>query len=200
MDGMKFALDNSKYYKLKKNLGKLRIYEKITPRQPVITAGDSTFERVNPTEYRINIHSLSSNRTIYFDQSFHDGWQLFLKKYKDASYCEVGVAYENTVECAQNDQLSFDGVVLSLVGNSIGSDHFVANSYANKWMIDSMYVRQNFSKEYYKENPDGSIDVELVLYFKPQSYFYLGLSMSGLTLAGLLGYLGYDSISKRRKK
>ena len=200
MDGMKFALDNSKYYKLKKNLGKLRIYEKITPRQPVITAGDSTFERVNPTEYRINIHSLSSNRTIYFDQSFHDGWQLFLKKYKDASYCEVGVAYENTVECAQNDQLSFDGVVLSLVGNSIGSDHFVANSYANKWMIDSVYVRQNFSKEYYKENPDGSIDVELVLYFKPQSYFYLGLSMSCLTLAGLLGYLGYDSISKRRKK
>ncbi len=49
----------------------------------------------------------------------------------------------------------------------------------------------------YKENPDGSIDIELTLYFKPQSYFYLGIIISGTTLILCLGYLGYVFYRKR---
>jgi hypothetical protein len=52
----------------------------------------------------------------------------------------------------------------------------------------------------YKENPDGSIDVELTLYFKPQSYFYLGIIISGTTLILCLGCLGYAFYRKREVK
>ncbi len=51
----------------------------------------------------------------------------------------------------------------------------------------------------YKENPDGSIDLELTLYFKPQSYFYLGIIISGTTLILCLSYLGYTFYRQRKR-
>ena len=51
--------------------------------------------------------------------------------------------------------------------------HHLVNDYANGRTLDADYIKKNFPKDYYKENPDGSIDVNLTLYFKPQSYFYL---------------------------
>jgi hypothetical protein len=50
-----------------------------------------------------------------------------------------------------------------------------------------------------KKNPDGSYDINLTLYFKPQSYFYLGLIISGTTLIGCLGYLLYAWWVGRKK-
>jgi hypothetical protein len=42
--------------------------------------------------------------------------------------------------------------------------------------------------------------MRLTLYFKPQSYFYLGLLISGTTLLACLGYLAYAyAFAKRRK-
>lgn len=38
----------------------------------------------------------------------------------------------------------------------------------------------------------------MTLYFRPQSYFYLGLIISGTTLILLLGYLVYDIRRKRK--
>jgi ABC-type uncharacterized transport system fused permease/ATPase subunit len=76
----------------------------------------------------------------------------------------------------------------------------MVNDYANQWTIDPNYIKQNFDKSYYKENPDGSIDVELTLYFKPQSYFYLGLIISGTTLLGCFTYLGYDLVKRRKRR
>jgi hypothetical protein len=51
----------------------------------------------------------------------------------------------------------------------------------------------------YKENPDGSIDLEFTLYFKPQSYFYLGIIISGTTLILCLSYLGYTFYRHRKQ-
>ena len=48
------------------------------------------------------------------------------------------------------------------------------------------------------ENSKGDIDIELILYYKPQSYFYLGLIISGITLISGLAYLIYDW--KKNKK
>jgi len=72
--------------------------------------------------------------------------------------------------------------------------------YVNGWTIDSKYIKQNFPKEYYKENFDGSIDIELVLYFKPQKYFYLGLGISGIILLSCIGYLGWCFARSRKRK
>jgi len=58
----------------------------------------------------------------------------------------------------------------------------------------------NFARNFYKENPDGSIDIELTLYFKPQSYFYLGLIISGFMLLTCVGYLTFYSIRNKKRK
>lgn len=52
--------------------------------------------------------------------------------------------------------------------------------------------------KYYIENLDGSIDVELTLYFKPQSYFYLGIIVSVTTFALLILWLIVDSVRNRK--
>jgi hypothetical protein len=68
-------------------------------------------------------------------------------------------------------------------------DHIKVNGYANGWMVDPAYVRAHFGPEYYHDNADGSMDFNLVVYFRPQSYFYIGSAISGLTLLGCVAYL-----------
>ncbi|MDD5043624.1 MAG: hypothetical protein PHD51_03060 [Patescibacteria group bacterium] len=60
--------------------------------------------------------------------------------------------------------------------------HTLAGSYANGWVLDPNYIKNNYPKNFYKKNSDGSIDIELIVYFRPQSYFYLALSSVVLSL------------------
>lgn len=85
-------------------------------------------------------------------------------------------------------------------GKFLTGNHDTVFDYANGWAIDPEYIKENFSKNQYHENADGSIDLELTLYFKPQSYFYLGLIISGTTLAACLGYLGWVGLRSWREK
>ena len=78
--------------------------------------------------------------------------------------------------------------------------HKMVYEYANQWTIDPEYIRKNYGKEYYHENPDGSIDIRMTLYFRPQSYFYLGLIISGLTLSGCIGYLIVSGVWRRKRR
>jgi ATP-dependent DNA helicase RecG len=75
-------------------------------------------------------------------------------------------------------------------------NHLMANGYANSWWVNLDDIK-NSGK--YVENPDGSIDFELVIEFWPQRLFYLGLAISGLTLFGCLFYLYWISRRKINK-
>jgi hypothetical protein len=78
--------------------------------------------------------------------------------------------------------------------------HQMVYGYANQWAIDPEYIRANYPKDYYKENPDGTIDILMTMYFRPQSYFYLGLIISGLTLFGCVSYLVVSGVLQRRRR
>ena len=91
--------------------------------------------------------------------------------------------------------------------NAFGANYFLPDAFhsesdatLNSFLIDPRYIRQNLPASAYKVNPDGSLDVNLTLYFKPQSYFYVGLIVSGTTLLACLGYLGWDFAARRRKR
>jgi hypothetical protein len=138
-------------------------------------------------------------------ESFDKNWNLYLDQTPTNSWCTPLQGYNNdgnnVTEC-QPDQKFFEGGELSyLYKKPIFDDtHQFVDDYANSWTIDPNYVKQNFDPSYYKENPDGSIDIELTLYFKPESYFDLGLIFSGTTLLACLGYLGWDFARQRKKK
>jgi len=60
----------------------------------------------------------------------------------------------------------------------INGSHKLVFDYANGWLLDPEYIRKNVSKQYYHENVDGSIDMTIKLFFKPQNYFIPGIIVS----------------------
>lgn len=72
-------------------------------------------------------------------------------------------------------------------------DHFVVNGYANGWIVPIEQMLEVRGKRL-----EVGENFEIVLEFKPQRLFEMGLLISGTTLLGCLGYLGYGW--GRRKK
>lgn len=168
---------------------------------------ESYFFKISPVKYRIRINNLKEDGLLSFLYTFDQNWGLYLNKINKFPECIVVedakiINDEDVIhssECLVGDNSFRKKEWGYLLKNEIFDDeHGLLNEVFNKWKVRPEYIKQNFSKEYYVENPDGSIDIDLVLYFKPQSYFYLGLLISGATLLASLGYLGYDW-RKRRK-
>ena len=77
----------------------------------------------------------------------------------------------NITECVNKDYTFFEGEELKYLREKpiFEETHHLVNDYANGRTLDAEYIKKNFPKDYYKENSD----VNLTLYFRPQSYFYL---------------------------
>ena len=75
------------------------------------------------------------------------------------------------------------------------SNHFKDDAGLNSFLISPEEVCKEFACT---RNASGTYDMSVTLYFRPQSYFYLGLIISGATLLSCLGYLAFAFF--RRKK
>lgn len=105
------------------------------------------------------------------------------------------------VECQSHLHFMDPSDLTALVRKSaFANTHMELDGYANGWTIDPAYIKAHYSKQYYRENPDGSIDINMDIYYEPQSYFYIGLGISGATLLGCMGYVGYDWRRRRQVK
>lgn len=174
-------LNNNNYQKIK-SFGNNDIYlNKDIFKQILSFNNDISFDRKNAKDYLIYIKNIKkdSHDSLVFLESFSKYWNLYLRPLSENHNGELAYLWKKSI---------------------FEDTHQLINQYANSWTIDSDYIKQNFSKEYYKENPDGSIDIELTLYFKPQSYFYLGLIISGTTLVGCMAYLIIGEVKNRKKK
>lgn len=134
------------------------------------------FEQINSTEYKVKINNLDSTEYLNFVEAYDPNWKLRIGYFdwKEVLY--------------QNNYFLED------------EKHTKSDINVNSYELSKEYIKANYDPKYYKKNPDGSIDIELTLYFKPQSYFYLGIIISGTTLILCLGYLGYDFWKNRKRK
>lgn len=195
----------------KKTFGKIEVYEMrkdyVLPKIFLSQNKDQSlvsFRKMNPSKYAIKIDHIRTSVGLNFLYTIDKNWNLYIDKNKKDYGCDF---YENytmdSIECFNTKTESFFGSlrdILYIFQKPVFNEtQKVVYGYANGWIIDPEYIKKNFSKDQYHENADGSINIDLTLYFKPQSYFYLGLIMSGATLVGCLGYLGYVAIIKRRK-
>lgn len=132
------------------------------------------FEQKNPTQYKISLKNVSLPVYLNFSENFHPDWKL-----RAGDFSWLRAIIEKSYFLPDDF-------------------HIKNNANLNSFKIDPEFIKQNYSDSY-SENPDGSINLDLTLYFKPQSYFYLGLIISSATLAICLGYLAYH-FARRNKK
>jgi hypothetical protein len=132
------------------------------------------FKKINPTRYIVDVKDAKGPFTLVFSESFHEGWKAYIRQDQSSKLKAQIERSWSALWSAWKDK-----------GRIEVKDHFVVNGYANGWIVDQSAIgdRQSF---------------EMVLEFKPQRLFEIGLMISGLTLLGCIGYLGYDFARKKK--
>lgn len=134
------------------------------------------FEMINQSEYRIEFKNLTGPVYLNFTELYDSAWEI------------------NVGEFKWYDVLFKKGYFLP---NSI---HFQNAVKYNSFLIDPRVVCNTSTAMTCKINKDGTKNFEATLYFRPQSYLYLGIIISGTTFIaiflGLLFALRKDKIKK----
>ena len=125
----------------------------------------------NPTEYRVTLEDISSPVWVNFSEAYHPDWKVRVGNF------------------SWWDALRTPEYFLS------DARHMENDAKLNSFLIDP---REACEENACRKNSDESVDMDLTIYFRSQSYFYLGLVVSGVTLAGSLGYLGWHRTRKWR--
>lgn len=146
------------------------VSKKIDRQDVYADGGKMQFRYENDHKILLTLSGISNGNKIYFRQTYSPNWRLYPK---DSSFDPFELAYLWKKPALDNT-------------------HQMINDYGNSWAIDTGFIKKNFDKSYYKENQDGSMDMELVLYYKAQVYDNLGWLVSGTTIFGCLVYLFWD--------
>jgi len=149
------------------------------PKETLVEPRAITFDLVNPTKKLVHIKGATTPFFLAMSESYHDKWQLQMNNDKVQGRLDSWVPFVSPDRVADEY-------------------HYKLNDFLNGWYIEpaTMCKEGNMACTL---NADGSYDMEMVIEFFPQRWFYLGLLISGTTLAGCLGYLGYDFVRRRRK-
>ena len=145
------------------------------------------FRKINPTRYEVKVENATGPFFLVFLESYHPKWKAYVemrnRNWKtETRHWEIIAEYPKiNVKEAKHEMRFTPKDVAYLFKKPLPEKyHLLVNGYANAWFIDPNEIgKQNFT---------------ITLYFWPQSLFYLGLFISGVTLLGCLGYLGYERI------
>jgi hypothetical protein len=111
-------------------------------------------------------------------QSFNSQWKLFSQENNlIASDCGDKFLYKRSAvsECYGSGSIFTLSDLGRLWGTKFDDDHFFEGTYANSWNINKDEISNNFSDSQKTMNPDGSVDIQLTLYFVSQTYLYYGI-------------------------
>jgi len=148
-----------------------------------------TFRRINPTKYEIKIENATDSFFLIFSETYHPKWKAYIETNNEQNKekWKIIANYPKLhVKEAKHDWYKFTPQDIKYLFKKPLPEkyHFLVNGYANAWYIDPKEI--------------GSSNFTITLYFWPQSLFYLGLFISGLTFLGCVGYLGYDFWKEKR--
>lgn len=109
--------------------------------------------RYSPSRMNFTLSNLSKKEYVHFSEAYHPSWKLYL-----------------------GDHQWYD---IMLHNRPLKNTYHIENPISmNSYLIDPEFIRQNYSKNNYTVNNDGSINVTFTLFFFPQSIFYLSLFLS----------------------
>ena len=139
-----------------------------------------TFELINPTKKLVNIKGATTPFFLGMSESYHQKWQLQFNNSK------VNGSFNSWIPFVSPDRISDEY-------------HYKLDDFLNAWYVDTGKYCDN-NENLCKKNTDGSYDMEMVIEFFPQRWFYLGLLISGTTLSGCILYLVYIGVKKIKIK
>jgi len=149
------------------------------PEIQIIEPKSVTFDLINPTKKLVHIKGATTPFYLAMSESYHDQWQLQFNNNKIKGF------FDSWTPFVKPDQIE-------------NEYHYKLNDFLNAWYVDTdKYCSEN---NLCIKNADGSYDIEMVIEFFPQRWFYLGLFISGSTLLGCIGYLGYEGVKSIRIK
>ncbi len=137
------------------------------------------FEFESPTKKKVHVKAAATSFFLAMTESYHDQWQLQLNN------GEIHGLVNSWWPFAKPDRVADEY-------------HYQLNGFLNAWYVDTEELCE--VKQLCTKNADGSYNIEFVIEFWPQRWFYLGLLISGTTLIGCLGYLGYEGVKRIRRK
>jgi len=170
----------------------------------IYSSNNLEYKKINPTKYEISV-SLKNKLDLIFNFPYNSNWGIFMDRVNLNEDCQPlesrilptmlkgKTSTIKNIVCDSN-QIFFETKDLSYITKKpvFETTHQIANKYANKWVLDEQAIKNNFGKDYYTENPDGNINVNLVLFYRPQAYFYVSIITSVLTCLGCVIYLVID--------
>lgn len=154
--------------------------EKIIPK---IEGPKISFQKINPTKYKIRIDKVHEPFWIIFSETYNPYWKIYVNN--DSISCDPIVIYaDNVTGCNRKDKF-FDITDLTyfFMQPLPEKNHFMVNGYANAWYIDPNELRTE---------KDLTKNFTMTINFKPQSYFYGALIISILTFIVCLTYIVYN--------
>lgn len=119
------------------------------------------FNQKSNLEYYVSLNRVKGKQLLIFQDLYNRGWVLYLNNDRN------NVLYQKQKNISLHD------------------------NFANGWIIDENEIKKQFNKEFYDENTDGSISINLKLEFYPQKLVYIGgiVSLTTFLLIFLLdGY------------
>lgn len=132
-----------------------------------ISFSNVKYTQISTSEYKIELGDISNTVYVNFSDTFNSNWKMRLGRFS-----WINTLFENKYFIS--DEF-----------------HHKTNNNLNSFEINPNVLCQN---QYYEntnvceKSPNG-YKINLTLYFLPQSFFYLGLIISGSTLATSLAYL-----------
>lgn len=157
------------------------LYE-IPDSSPVIDVPDVTFKKINATKYIVDFKNVSDTKDLKFLQSYNSKWKIYLNK-NNSIDCLDFVKYASTSECVvPNSSLDFRDVKFLFSKSIFEESHSTLYGYANSWEVSPEFIKENFDESYYFMNDDGSLDFQLTVYYKDQSWYLISLSITLISL------------------
>ncbi|MFA5792119.1 MAG: hypothetical protein WC884_03745 [Candidatus Paceibacterota bacterium] len=158
---------------------------------PIIDSANSVFKVINPVKYRVKMTNVTNKIPLGLMLSFNKNWKVYVTS-PSKDFCNNNniVTFGSSTQCLSNMRY-FEGEELyyNLATPSFDSSHFLVNGYANGWIIDPSYIKDVLGKNYYTKNPDGSINFDLIVFYKPQAGFYFFGIVSSLVFLSMGLYL-----------
>lgn len=157
-------------------------HRNITRHEPEIT-----FKKINPTRYVVNVRA-DKTFWLVFSESFHAGWKAYVRQNTEYRSQKSEVNAKTEHWSALISAWKDNGKRVEL------TEHQMVNGYANGWYVPVVHKSEARNQISEKENMPAQF--QIVLEYKPQRLFEIGVLISGITFISCIGYLGYSGIRK----